>query len=59
MASAKMTTIRFTPEDTFILGAVQQREGLMSRAEALRHVLRYYARAEGIEVSKPKPKRRK
>lgn len=51
--------MRMTAEDLTILDAVQQREGLMARSEALRFVLRYYAKAEGIELVKPKPKRKR
>ena len=51
--------MRLTEEDLAILDAAQEREGLMSRSEALRHVLRHYARAEGIEVQKLKAKRKR
>jgi Arc/MetJ-type ribon-helix-helix transcriptional regulator len=61
MATAKQTTIRFGPEDLVILDAIQDRTGLFSRSDALRYALRYYAKAEAIEVAKPKlkPKTRK
>jgi hypothetical protein len=56
MATAKTTTMRLTAEDEAILDAAQERNGLLSRSEALRYVLRHYARSESIEVSKPKPR---
>lgn len=58
MAASKITTMRLTPEDIAILDAVQNREGLMARSEALRHVLRHYAQTKGI-VLRAKPKRKK
>lgn len=58
MATAKQTTIRFSAEDLAILAAIQAGTGIFSRSDALRYALRYYARAEGLTVAKPKPKPR-
>ena len=59
MATAKTTTMRMTADDLAILEAAQERIGLVSRSEALRFILRHYAKAEGIVVGKPKPKPKK
>jgi hypothetical protein len=58
MATAKTTTIRMTAEDLAILDAAQEKHGMVSRSEALRFVLRFYARGDGIEIGKPKPAKR-
>ena len=54
MATVKATAFRFTAEDLTLLGAIQKHVGTTSRTEALRALLRYYVRAEGLEISKPK-----
>ncbi len=54
---AKASSVRFTKEDLAILVEVQRRTGLVRQADALRFVLRQYARAEGIELPKPKKPR--
>ena len=61
MATAKITTIRFAAEDLAILSAVQEQTGMFTQADALRYVLRQYAREHGIATdgkSKPRPKRK-
>lgn len=63
MATAKITTVRFASEDLAILDEVQQQTGMFSQADALRYVLRQYAREHGIATTakpkpKPKPKRK-
>jgi len=56
--TAKQSSIRFMEGDLVILDEVQRRTGLVSRSDTLRYVLRQYAKAEGIELPKPKkPKR--
>jgi hypothetical protein len=56
MAAVKQTAFRFTPEDLLFLDAIQQHTGIGSRTDALRAAIRYYVRAEGIEVERPKRK---
>jgi hypothetical protein len=59
MAETKVTAFRFTDEELALLEVIQGHTGIRSRMEALRTVLRYYARAEGLEVEKqelPKPR---
>lgn len=58
MATAKTTTMRLTSDDLAILDEARRRTGVISRSEALRVVLKRYADAEGIELSKPKPRKR-
>jgi len=54
MAEVKVTAFRFTDEELELLEVIQGHTGIRSRMEAMRTVLRYYARAEGLEVpSKP------
>jgi hypothetical protein len=53
MAAVKVTAFRFTDEELELLGVIQGHTGIRSRTEALRTVLQYYARAEGLEVGKP------
>jgi hypothetical protein len=53
MAQAKVTAFRFTDEELELLEVIQGHTGIRSRMEAMRTVLRYYARAEGLEVSPP------
>jgi predicted DNA-binding protein len=50
----KQTAFRFTEEDLDLLDAIQKHTGVSTRVDALRAVLRTYARAEGIEVGKPR-----
>jgi metal-responsive CopG/Arc/MetJ family transcriptional regulator len=54
MTTVKATAFRFTADDLAILDAVQKHVGTSSRTEALRALLRYYVRAESIEVQKPR-----
>ncbi|HZU82380.1 MAG TPA: hypothetical protein VE987_05670 [Polyangiaceae bacterium] len=54
MATIKATAFRFTADDMALLDAIQRHTGTITRTEALRTVLRYYARAEGLEISRPK-----
>jgi hypothetical protein len=59
MAEVKVTAFRFTDEELELLEVIQGHTGIRSRMEALRTVLQYYAKAEGLEVPKtsnpPKP----
>jgi hypothetical protein len=50
MAEVKVTAFRFTDEELELLEVIQGHTGIRSRMEAMRTVLRYYARAEGLEV---------
>ncbi len=54
-ATALASSIRFTDVDLRILDEAMARTGLLTRAQALRYVLRAWALAEGIEVEVPKP----
>ena len=58
-STIKQTAFRFTPEDLTFLDAIQGHLGMHSRTEALRVVLRSYARAEGIEIARPRKGARK
>lgn len=51
MATVKATAFRFTAEDLALLDAIQKHTGISTRTDALRTVLRSYARAEGIELA--------
>jgi hypothetical protein len=50
MAEMKVTAFRFTDEELELLEVIQGHTGIRSRMEALRAVMRYYARAEGLDV---------
>ncbi len=54
MTQTKATAFRFTDEDLAALAAIQEHTGIRSRTETLRALIRYYLRAEGIELPKPK-----
>jgi len=53
MSRAKVTAFRFTEEELELLEVIQGHTGIRSRMEAMRTVLRYYARAEGLEAGHP------
>jgi len=53
MAQLKVTAFRFTDEELELLEVIQGHTGIRSRMEAMRTVLRYYARAEGLDVASP------
>jgi hypothetical protein len=57
-ADAKVTAFRFSDEELELLDVIQGQTGIRSRTEALRMVLRYYAKAEGLDAdhSKEPPK---
>ena len=59
MATAKQQSIRLTDDDVAILEAIQERMGLFGASDAIRYALRYYAKTEGIERQKPKPRIKK
>jgi hypothetical protein len=50
MSQAKVTAFRFSDEELELLDVIQGHTGIRSRMEAMRAVLRYYVKAEGIEV---------
>lgn len=55
----KQTAFRLTVEDLAIIDEAKRRSGLLSRADALRVVLRFWAERTGVDVkqlTKPKPK---
>ena len=49
-AALKLTAFRLSDLDIALLGEVQRREGLVTAASAFRHLLRRYAKAEGIDL---------
>jgi hypothetical protein len=53
-STTKQTAFRFTDDDLAVLDAILEHLGMHSRTEALRVVLRGYARAEGIEIKRAK-----
>lgn len=58
MAAAKQQSIRLGPEDVAILEEIQRRMGFLGYSDAMRYALRQYAQQAGIEVPKPKPRKR-
>jgi hypothetical protein len=60
MAAVKVKAFRFSEEELELLGVIQGHTGIRSRTEALREVLEYYVRNEGLDVNKgpSKPPRR-
>ena len=50
---AKVTAIHFSEEELALLEVIQGHTGIRSRTDALRTVLRYYARAEKLTVDPP------
>lgn len=56
MATVKQTAFRFTAEDLAFLDAIRKHTGIGSRTDAVRAVIREYARAQGIEIEKPRRK---
>ena len=56
----KQTAFRLDPEDFAILEAVKRHMGFAARSDALRYVLRDYARRENLDLgTKPKRKRKR
>jgi hypothetical protein len=60
----KQTAFRLTAEDEALLDEAKRRSGMLSRADALRYVLRFWAKHAEVDVdalmaSKPKPNRRR
>jgi len=50
VAALKQTAFKLTKEDLALLDAAREHAGVLSRAEAFRYLLRYWARAEGMKV---------
>jgi hypothetical protein len=50
----KVTAFRFTDEELELLDVIQGHTGIRSRIEALREVMRHYAKSEGLEVEAKK-----
>jgi hypothetical protein len=46
--NTKLTPFRLTPEDLVLLDACQEHIGVRSRSEAIRAVLKAFARSEGV-----------
>jgi hypothetical protein len=60
MAEGKVKAFRFSEEELALLEAIQGHTGIRSRMEALRTVMEYYAKAEGLEVDgQGKPAKRR
>jgi hypothetical protein len=55
MAAVKVKAFRFSEEELELLGVIQGHTGIRSRTEALREVLQYYVRSEGIDVTPKSP----
>jgi hypothetical protein len=53
MAEVKVTTFRLSDEELELLEIIQGHTGIRSRMEALRTVMRYYAKAEGLAIPEP------
>jgi alpha-beta hydrolase superfamily lysophospholipase len=53
-SEGKVKAFRFSDEELALLEQIQGHTGIKSRTEALRTVLEYYAKAEGISPGKPK-----
>jgi hypothetical protein len=58
MTSPKVTAFRFSDEELALLEVIQGHTGIRSRTEALRAVLEYYVKAEGLETSAPQEPRK-
>jgi hypothetical protein len=58
MTSPKVTAFRFSEEELALLEVIQGHTGIRSRTEALRAVLEYYAKAEGLETGSPREPRK-
>ena len=56
MATLKQTAFRLDAEDFAILDAVKKQMGFAARSDALRYVLRQYAREHSIDATPPKRK---
>jgi hypothetical protein len=54
MPKVKVTPFRFTDEELELLEVIQGHTGIRSRMEALRTVMQYYAKAEGLDVGPSK-----
>lgn len=52
MTELKPTAFRLTDEDLAILDEAKHASGMLSRADALRFVLRYWAKREKVDVAK-------
>jgi len=52
-SESKVRVFRFSDDELSLLQMIQGHTGIRSRTEALRTVLEYYAKAEGLEVARP------
>jgi hypothetical protein len=48
--AVKVTAFRFTEDELALLDVIQGHTGIRSRTEALRTLMQYYARAEGLDL---------
>lgn len=55
----QQTTVRFTDEDIALLDAIQERTGIVSRAEILRRAIRVMAAQEGVQPKVPRQRRKR
>jgi Arc/MetJ-type ribon-helix-helix transcriptional regulator len=55
----KLTAFRLNDEDLAILDEAKRKGGMISRADALRFLLRYWARREKVDVESLTLKRKK
>jgi alpha-beta hydrolase superfamily lysophospholipase len=53
-SEGRVKAFRFSDDELALLDQIQGHTGIKSRTEALRTVLEYYAKAEGIDAGKPK-----
>jgi hypothetical protein len=58
MVTATQIGIRFTGEDLALVAAIQAKTGIGNRTDVLRLAIRRLAEAEGVELPKPKKKKR-
>jgi hypothetical protein len=59
MAESKSQAVRLTELDVAILDEIQRRTGMIGYSDAIRYAVRHYAESAGIDVLKPKPKRKR
>jgi len=57
-STIRQTAFRFTEEDLELLDTAKKHAGTATRTDALRVVLRYYVRTEGLTIGKPGAKAR-
>jgi hypothetical protein len=58
MVTAKQIGIRFTDEDIALLAALMAKTGIGNRTDVVRLAVRKLAQSEGVDLPKPRPKKR-